>query len=891
MIEPKTDRKPLISMGNRVQIPLGIMLTLLGLIGLLNRWLGAYLTYIIAYIFGILYFIVYLLLMFWGVNFVFTSEPKPDEPKSKLRVNLTLFGFLLFMLGLLMLASHFYLAAEEFVVPLRIEELHPHRISVMGQLQDVLQKPLKLFGTNDAFLGGGIIGDFFYTIFLRSLGSVGTYIVIGLFFLVGTLLTFSRLFAGLFKNLVGKHADWRTRRKFFQSAASLAHEDEHLTPPEPINRSVTPSERIYQQPVMNTMPMRSSGLRKAVYFETPILPSAPPQIEEEEVIETITPVSTAPTFDPYAPPTMNKQRASTLTLNETPISPSLPPEDFEMTPSFLKPEPEETASRPLPPRPTPRVDIPVAPVFEAPKPEVPPSQPIDVTAKPILTEPTIKAEKKPSPSLNKTKRYIYPDLNLLEDYATEVTDKKNEQLALDRTDLINQTFEDFGVGARVVSYTIGPAVTQYDILTNRDVSVNSVVKIIDDISIRLGGIQARFSAIVEGKTTSGLEIPNFKTSTVGFKDCLREFPEPNTYKNKMLIPFGKSISGQVVYAPLIEFPHLLVAGSTGSGKSIFMHSMIMTLIMRNTVDELKLLIIDPKRVEMGRYRDLPHLLCPIITAFEEAKVALNRLVEEMEERYNRFEKTGTSNLKQYNELMEEEHGEIMPTIVVIIDEYADLVEGAKDIATPVVRLAQKSRAAGIHLIIATQRPSVNVITGVIKANLQTRVALMMASAVDSITILSQGGAETLLGNGDMLVSCIQVSRQGLTRVQGAYVDNKEIRRVVNFLADNYQSNYHPNFIDLEEKPLGNAPIGNEAFNDERYPEVKDWVMSQDYTSINKIMQAFGFGFTRASRIFSMLQTEEVIEQSGDYNTSSRGCKVLIKEPLSKEEQAIYDNEY
>ncbi|MGI6714413.1 MAG: DNA translocase FtsK [Bacilli bacterium] len=880
MIGQTVNKKPQITMGNRVQIPLGIMLTLLGLIGLLNRWLGAYMTYIIAYLFGILYFIVYLLLMFWGVNFVFAAEPKPRDRNAKRRLNLTLIGFLLFMLGLLMLASHFYLQGVNIEFPLKTQELHPYRISVMGTLGESLKTPLKLFGSEDAFLGGGIIGDFFYTLATQVVGNIGTYLVIGLFFLLGTLFTFSRLFSGLFKNLVGKHADWKTRRRFFQSASSLEHEGDNYTPPEPINRPVTPAERLYRQGPMASLSMPSSGLRKAVYFDREPTPKVEtPVLEPVEAEEAVTPVASVPTFDPYAPPTTTF--TETPIIQETPAAFTLP-----------RPQPTPPVTPPPPPMPTPSSHL------TKPQPSMGataqvPSQPerVDVTAKPILTHPEVKAEKKVTSPSRQAKRYVYPDLSLLEDYATAGTDKKNEQLALERTDLINQTFEDFGVGARVVSYTIGPAVTQYDILTNRDVSVSSVSKIIDDISVRLGGIQARFSTLVEGKTTSGLEIPNYKTSTVGFKDCIGQLPSPDSYKKKMLVPFGKSIAGQVVFAPLNEFPHLLVAGSTGSGKSIFMHSLLMTLIMRNTVEELKLMIIDPKRVEMSRYRDLPHLLCPIITKYEEAQVALNRLADEMEARYDRFEQSGTSNIKQYNELMEEEHQPIMPTIVVIIDEYADLVEGAKDIATPVVRIAQKSRAAGIHLIISTQRPSVNVITGTIKANLPTRVALMVASAVDSGTILGMGGAETLLGNGDMLVSCVLVSRQGVTRVQGAYVDNKEIRRVVKFLADNYESDYHPNFIDLEEKPLGASPSGNEALSDERYPEVKAWVMTQDFTSINKIMQAFNFGFTRASRIFTMLQNEEVIEASDAYNTSSRGCKVLQKEAMSAAEQAMFDNQY
>lgn len=313
--------------------------------------------------------------------------------------------------------------------------------------------------------------------------------------------------------------------------------------------------------------------------------------------------------------------------------------------------------------------------------------------------------------------------------------------------------------------------------------------------------------------------------------------------------------------------------------------------MRNSPDELRLIVIDPKRVEMARYRDMPHLFCPIISDYAEAKTAMSRLVGEMEDRYLRFEEAGVSKISQYNDYAIGNGLPMMPKIVVVIDEYADLVEGAKDIATPIVRLAQKSRAAGIHLVISTQRPSVNVITGVIKANLPVRVALMMASTVDSTTILNEGGAEQLLGNGDMLVDCPQVSRNGFVRVQGAFIDGREIRRVVDYLKHQFKTEYDDNFFDLtDHSAMGPSFDGEGSDHDDAYLEVKKWVMSQEYTSISKIQRTFNFGFPRAMRIFRKLQSEGIVDDSSESN-SARGSLVIKRNPQSIEETKIDHGDY
>ena len=477
--------------------------------------------------------------------------------------------------------------------------------------------------------------------------------------------------------------------------------------------------------------------------------------------------------------------------------------------------------------------------------------------------------------------YEYPSIDLLETRDESAGKEENIRVANARQENINTVFNDLGIGASIVSYTIGPSVTQYDIATEKNVSINGLGKYVNDISVRLGGLDCRFVPIVSGKSTSGLEIANVKSSLVNFKECVRKLDEGKY--GKMYVPFGLNISGDFVCADLLDFPHMLVCGTTGSGKSIFMHSVIMSLIMRNSTDELKLIMVDPKRVEFSKYKEMPHLLCPPINDPMKAYHALNKLVDEMEARYTLFEETGVSNLKQYNQDAEERGRAKLPYIVLIVDEFADLMDTNRKCSEPIVRIGQKARAAGIHMIIATQRPSTNVITGTIKANIPVRVALSCSSYVDSMTILGEGGAEKLLGNGDMLVMCSLISKQGFARVQGAFVSNKEIARTVDFLKQNYEVKYDPNFLDLEEaskvapgQEIGDMLEPKERSIDDKYEEVKKWVVNEEYTSISKIQRVFGFGFSRAGKIFEQLQKDGIVagrDEAGQQN--SKGRKVLV----------------
>ena len=478
-------------------------------------------------------------------------------------------------------------------------------------------------------------------------------------------------------------------------------------------------------------------------------------------------------------------------------------------------------------------------------------------------------------------KYKYPPMDLLENRDSSDTLDENRQVCDSRKEKINQIFADLNIGASIVDYTIGPSVTRFDLQTEKSVSISGINKYMDDISVRLGGVDCRFVPIVQGKSTSGIEIANAKVSLVNFKDCVEHLPKGEKYG--LYIPFGQDISGNYVAADLKEFPHLLVCGTTGSGKSIFMHSVIMSLIMRNAVDDLKIVMIDPKRVEFGKYKEMPHLLCPPINDSHKAYIALQKLCDEMDHRYEIFENYGVSNIKQYNQEALENGKDKMPYIVLICDEFADLMDTNRKCSEPVVRLGQKARASGIHMIIATQRPSTNVITGTIKANLPVRVALSCSSAVDSVTILGEGGAEKLLGNGDMLVSCPLLTKQGFVRVQGSFVDNKEIRKTVEFLKENYPVKYNPDFLDLEEKTKSTTSLETIAQQKEDsynsvYEDIKKWVMTQEYTSISKIQRTFSLGFPRAGKMFNMLEADGIIENETTATNNSKGRRVLVHAP-------------
>ena len=508
------------------------------------------------------------------------------------------------------------------------------------------------------------------------------------------------------------------------------------------------------------------------------------------------------------------------------------------------------------------------PVFE---------EPVMVNPQPAVQPVTtqVKVEEKPKP--RERVKWIPPSTEVLNVYETSEQQEINRKAAEERKELINIAFADFGVGAHVEDYTIGPSVTRFNIKYDHNVSVRSVSNMVQDIQIRLSGVSARFENIVEGQSTSGLEIPNVNVTTVSFKDVYEALPDVK--KHPLAVAFGKNIKGDVIYADFDEFPHALVAGTTGSGKSIFVNSIIVSLIMRNSPDDLKLVLVDPKKVEMSRYRDMPHLLCPIITEAQEAKALMDKLCKEMEERYKLFSDHGHTNIKEFNEDAPELGLDKLPYILIFFDEYADMVDQCKEISMPVVSIAQKARACGIHMCIATQRPSTNVVTGVIKANLPTHVALMMASAVDSMTIIGEGGAEKLIGKGDMLVQSPLVSRVGVVRLQGCFIHRQEVNRVVGYLKEHYETHYDEKYLNLMQESevaaseYAQTPEFKEAAGnseEERYQAIKEWVLTQEFMSISRIQRECSVGFNRAGRFFLRLQKEGIVSEE----TTNKGCPVI-----------------
>ena len=499
----------------------------------------------------------------------------------------------------------------------------------------------------------------------------------------------------------------------------------------------------------------------------------------------------------------------------------------------------------------------------------------------------IKIEQKiETPKKKERINWVPPSNDILDYTDSSKSEEINRDIAESRVGTLNQILSGFNVGARCIGYTLGNNFTRYNIEYEPNVSVRAVEKLVNDISMRLGGVSARFVPYVVGESYSGLEVSNEETTMVAFREIIDALPDKE--KHPLAVGFGKDLSGKVVYEDFNKFPHLLVAGTTGSGKSVYIHSIISTLIMRASPDDLRLVLVDPKKVEMVKYRDMPHLLCPIITESSKAKVMLSKLVDEMERRYEMFADTNgeATEISDYNKWAKAHDKEQIPYIVVVLDEYADLVDTCKEISQPVVSIAQKARACGIHMLISTQRPSTNVITGVIKGNLPTHVALCTSSYTDSMTILGEGGAEKLNGKGDMLVQSPLLSKNGLARLQGCYVKGIEISRIVGYLKEHYETHYDENYLDLVDhaKEAGQAKVDSgeimkEADEEEenKYQSIKAWVMTQAFVSMSKIQRECQVGFNRAGRFFSRLQKEGIVSTQQDGAT--KGCKVLVRDDI------------
>ncbi|MGL5917183.1 MAG: DNA translocase FtsK, partial [Culicoidibacterales bacterium] len=451
------------------------------------------------------------------------------------------------------------------------------------------------------------------------------------------------------------------------------------------------------------------------------------------------------------------------------------------------------------------------------------------------------------------KPYLYPPLHLLQDVkAADLTQMKS--IIDTNIERLQQIFASFKIGVTLSAVNVGPAITQYEIQPDPGVKVSRIVNLADDIALGLAAKDVRIVAPIPGKAAVGIEVPNAVVAMVSLKQTLE--PTMVDLSDKLLVALGKDISGQAVTARLDKMPHLLVAGSTGSGKSVCINGIITSLLLRATPDEVKLLLVDPKKVELSYFNNIPHLLAPVVTDPKKAAFALRKIVTEMEERYEAFAALGVRNIEGYNE--QAEASDKMPFIVVIIDELADLMlVASKDVEESIMRITQMARAAGIHLIVATQRPSVDVITGVIKANIPSRIAFAVSSQIDSRTILDMGGAEALIGKGDMLFFPAGESKP--VRVQGAYVSEAEVIEVVEFIkAQQPTIQYNEQLLALDQADSDQLAQQDEQESDQLLPEVMQFVIEQQKASTSLIQRRFKIGYNRAARLMEVMEGQGII---------------------------------
>lgn len=464
------------------------------------------------------------------------------------------------------------------------------------------------------------------------------------------------------------------------------------------------------------------------------------------------------------------------------------------------------------------------------------------------------------PEAQAASSYQLPPLELLD--TPKASDPSTYQKdIMDQCAVLEQTLADFKVRARVVAVTRGPSVTRFELEPAAGVKVSSVVNLADDIALRLAAPGVRIEAPIPGKSAIGIEAPNTKNDPV----CFREVVEASSVRNAkehLCIGLGKDISGDIISADLAKMPHLLVAGSTGSGKSVCINTIIAGLLYRATPDEVKLILVDPKVVELSNYNGIPHLLTPVVTEPKKAASALHWAVAEMERRYKAFADSRVRDIKTYNA----QAAEKMPYIVIIIDELSDLMMVAKvDVEDAILRLAQKARAAGIHLILATQRPSVDVITGIVKANIPSRIAFAVSSQTDSRTIIDMGGAEKLLGKGDMLFYPMGYNKP--VRVQGAFVSDDELNKIVDFIIKqsipvNYSEEVTEQELECDNKGHNAEDAGSNApAEDELFEDALSLVLDMGQASSSMLQRRFRIGYTRAARLVDTMEELGIVGQS------------------------------
>ncbi len=500
----------------------------------------------------------------------------------------------------------------------------------------------------------------------------------------------------------------------------------------------------------------------------------------------------------------------------------------------------------------------------------------------------------PKENVATNREYQLPPLSLLNQ--PKKKQKETDEASIEKNiETLERVLRDFKIDGKVVEVHIGPTVAQYELEIASGTRVNKITSINREIALALAKKDVRIEAPIPGKNTVGIEFANDVATPVSFYEIISSKKMMDAMDKKLMVPLGKSIMGDIGVCEINKMPHMLVAGTTGSGKSVCINGIICSILMRARPDEVKLVMVDPKVVELSVYNGVPHLMCPVVSDPKKAAVALSKMVAEMERRYETFSETKTKNIESYNAYIEkwnEEHKADgvtkakLPYIVIIIDELADLMMvAAKEVEDSILRITQKARAAGIHLIVATQRPSTDVITGLIKANIPSRISFAVGSGVDSRTILDQTGAEKLLGKGDMLFLPIGVNSP--TRIQGSFITDDEIKRIIDFTVEQQKAQYDESLMNLDanDHNVSNASgvEFGDAANDEDplYNDVVQFVIENQKASASLLQRRFKLGYNRAARLVDMLEERGIV---GPAN-GAKPREVLVQLDATNEEES------
>ena len=494
-------------------------------------------------------------------------------------------------------------------------------------------------------------------------------------------------------------------------------------------------------------------------------------------------------------------------------------------------------------------------------------------------EEQVEEPKKEEPVINHN--YILPPISLLNPPKRKNTETDNS--AIERNiEKLEEVLKSFNVIAKVVEVHIGPTVAQYELEIASGTRVNKITTLSREIALALSKKDVRIEAPIPGKSTVGIEFANDTPTSVSFYEIMASKIMLQNADKKLMVPLGKSIMGDIGVCEINKMPHMLIAGTTGSGKSVCVNGIICSILMRAKPDEVKLAMVDPKVVELSVYNGVPHLMCPVVSDPKKAAILLAKMVAEMERRYQAFSDSGTKKIEGYNEYIEKwnkDHPEMqkekMPFIVIVIDELADLMMvAAKEVEDSILRITQKARAAGIHLIVATQRPSTEVITGLIKANIPSRIAFAVGSGIDSRTILDQVGAEKLLGKGDMFF--LPIGMNSPIRIQGSFITDEEIKKIIDHTVEQQKASYNDTFLNLEvEKPVEEVEVDASAADDEDslYDEIVNFVIKTQKASASLLQRKFKIGYNKAATMIDMLEENGII---GPPTGNSKPREVLVQ---------------